>query len=65
MRISDMVIRANGNIGMGTNNSQRKVHINSVMRLEPIASAPSSSAKGDMYFDSMINKIRVYDGTVW
>jgi hypothetical protein len=65
VRSSDMVIKANGNIGMGTNNPQRKVHINSVMRLEPISTAPTTPAKGDMYFDSTINKLRVFDGTVW
>ena len=35
------------------------------LRLEPIATAPSSPAAGDIYFDSVIKKLRVYDGTVW
>jgi hypothetical protein len=65
VRNSDLVIKSNGNIGMGTNNPQRKVHINAIMRLEPISTAPTSPAKGDMYFDNVINKLRVYDGTVW
>ncbi len=54
-----------GNFGIGTANPARTLHVNAVMRLEPIATAPTSPAKGDMYFDSTINKLRVYDGTVW
>jgi hypothetical protein len=45
--------------------SQRILHVNSVMRLEPISTAPTSPGKGDMYFDSTLNKLRVYDGTTW
>jgi hypothetical protein len=54
-----------GNFGIGTANPARTLHVNAVMRLEPIATAPTSPAKGDMYFDSTINKLRVFDGTVW
>ena len=43
----------------------RLIHINAVMRLEPIPTAPSSPSKGDIYFDSTINKLRVYDGAIW
>jgi hypothetical protein len=60
-----MRIAPNGNIGIGTTNPQRTLHVSSVMRLEPIATAPTSPAKGDMYFDSNLNKLRVYDGTAW
>jgi hypothetical protein len=55
---------ANGNFGLGIV-PVRKLHVNSVMRLEPINVAPSSPAKGDMYFDGILNKLRVYDGTTW
>lgn len=54
-----------GNVGIGTSNPARTLHVNSVMRLQPIPTAPSSPAKGDMYFDSTLNKLRVYDGTTW
>ena len=54
-----------GNFGIGTDSPARTLHVNAVMRLEPIATAPTSPAKGDMYFDSTLNKLRVYDGTVW
>jgi hypothetical protein len=60
-----MVISSSGNVGIGTTTPARTLHVNAVMRLEPIATAPTSPAKGDMYFDSTINKLRVYDGTVW
>ena len=56
---------AAGNVGIGTNTPARTLHVNSVMRLEPIATAPASPGKGDMYFDSTLNKLRVYDGTAW
>jgi len=54
-----------GNFGIGTNAPARTLHVSDVMRLEPRASAPTSPAKGDMYFDGSINKLRVYDGTAW
>lgn len=60
-----MRIAPNGNIGIGTTNPQRSLHVNAVMRLEPIATAPTNPAKGDMYFDSTLNKLRVYDGSSW
>lgn len=60
-----MVVSHNGNVGIGTTTPLRTLHVNSVMRLEPIASSPSNPSKGDMYFDSTLNKLRVYDGSVW
>jgi len=53
------------NVGIGTTNPKRKLHINDVMRLEPRNTAPINPAKGDIYFDGVLNKLRVYDGTVW
>ena len=55
----------NGNVGIGTDTPARKLHVSDVMRLEPRATAPASPSAGDMYFDSTINKLRVYDGTTW
>lgn len=58
-------VQSNGNVGIGVFNPQRSLHVNDVMRLEPRATAPTSPAKGDMYFDSTLNKLRVYDGITW
>jgi len=58
-------VQSNGNVGVGTSAPARTLHVNSVMRLEPNATAPTSPSKGDMYFDSTLNKLRVYDGTTW
>jgi len=65
IRSNSMIIDGSGKVGIGTNTPARTLHVSSVMRLEPIATAPTSPAKGDMYFDSTINKLRVYDGTTW
>ena len=53
------------NVGIGTTNPKRKLHVYDVMRLEPRNSEPANPAKGDIYFDGVLNKLRVYDGTVW
>jgi len=60
-----MRIAPNGNVGIGTNNPQSKLHINDVMRLQPRNTAPSNPGKGDMYFDNVSDKLRVYDGIGW
>lgn len=33
--------------------------------LKPLVVAPSNPEKGEMYFDNVLNKLRVYDGTTW
>jgi hypothetical protein len=64
--VGNMVLNeSGGNVGVGTSTPARTLHVKAVMRLEPIPTAPASPAKGDMYFDSTLNKLRVYDGTVW
>jgi len=52
-------------VGIGTDTPQRALHINDVMRLEPRASAPGSPSEGDIYYDSTLHVLRVYDGTQW
>ena len=54
-----------GNTGLGTQVPARTLHVKDVMRLEPRSSAPASPSKGDIYFDDTLNKLRVFDGTVW
>jgi hypothetical protein len=45
-----------GNVGIGTTNPQRPVHINDVLRLEPRTSFPSSPSTGDLCI------VRTYKG---
>ena len=53
------------NVGIGITSPVRKLHVNDVMRLEPRNSAPSGASAGDIYFNSTVNKLMVYDGTTW
>ena len=53
------------NVGINTTTPARNLHINDVMRLQPRATAPSSPAMGDIYMDSSLKKLMVYDGTTW
>jgi len=54
-----------GNLGLGVQAPARKLHVSDAMRLEPIATAPTSPAEGDIYMDSTTHKLMVYDGTTW
>ena len=64
MRIDNL-----GNVGIGTGAPARTLHVNSVMRLEPRATAPTGPSAGDIYFDSNTGGdngvLRCYDGTAW
>lgn len=51
--------------GTSINLNQNTVNIQQVINLAPQASAPASPNKGDMYFDSTLNKVRCWDGTAW
>jgi hypothetical protein len=53
------------NVGIGTINPKRKLHVNDVMRLEPRNSAPSNPGEGDIYYDAILKKLRYYNGTSW
>jgi hypothetical protein len=55
---------SNGNVGIGTSNPQRRLHLKDVLRISP-STTPASSAKGDIYFDSTTNKLRCHNGTSW
>jgi len=59
-----MVIRSNGNVGIGTSDPQRKLHVNALLRLEP-TTRPDDAGKGDIYYDQNDNKIYYYNGTDW
>ncbi len=53
-----------GNVGIGTNTPEQKLHINDVMRLEPRATAPDNAQKGDIYFSSVHNTLMIYTGAI-
>ena len=38
------------------------MHVKDVLRMEPRITPPSNPTKGDMCFDDILNKMRVYDG---
>ncbi len=54
-----------GNMGINVCNPQRNFHIKDVLRLEPRSTAPDNAGEGDIYYDSTLHKLRVFDGTQW
>jgi hypothetical protein len=60
-----MVIKTTGEVGVNTLEPQRPLHITDVMRIEPRQTAPENPSKGDIYFDGVDNKLKVFDGSVW
>ncbi|MES2778050.1 MAG: LamG domain-containing protein [Bacteroidota bacterium] len=54
-----------GNLGVNVCVPQRSLHVKDVIRLEPRSFSPPNPSKGDIYFDGVTNKLRVYDGTTW
>jgi hypothetical protein len=60
---SDADSYVNGNLGIGTETPQQKVHISGAMRLEPQATAPTGSL-GDLYVGTDGN-LYFHDGTSW
>lgn len=55
----------NPNVGINMENPQRSLHVNDAMRIEPRNTPLNNPTKGDLYFDGVLNKLRVYDGTTW
>ena len=53
-----------GNLGVGTNDPQQKVHVSGVLRLEPQATPPTNGGAGDIYAGTD-NKLYFHDGTSW
>ena len=52
-------------VGIGTTSPARSLHINDVIRLEPISAPPTNPSEGDIYMDSGSHKLMVFDGTTW
>ena len=42
-----------------------RVTVKTVMKLEPLTTAPSNATEGDMYMNGLTHKLMVYDGTTW
>ena len=65
-----MVITYDKKVGVGTTLPKRKLHLDGIMRLEPLSEEPSDPSTGDIYMDDGTNNggnpvLRVYDGTEW
>jgi len=54
-----------GNVGINVITPQRNLHVKDVIRLEPRNQPPDNPVEGDMYFDGVLKKLRVFDGTIW
>jgi hypothetical protein len=54
-----------GNIVTEPTNERLRIKSTGQVRYFPLASAPTGAEKGDVYFDSTLNKLRVYNGTAW
>jgi hypothetical protein len=60
-----MRITNSGNVGIGTNNPARLLHVAGPVRITP-AALPASPAAGDLAFDSgAANALKFYDGSAW
>jgi len=53
-----------GNVGVGLDNPQQKVHISGAMRLQPQAVAPANGSLGDLYVN-IDGKLYFHDGNGW
>jgi hypothetical protein len=60
-----LAFRSDGNVGIGTTNPARPLHVSDVMRLQPRASAPGSPVEGDLYVNSSDHHIYCFLNGVW
>jgi hypothetical protein len=58
-------ITGDGKVGIGTQDPKRLLHVNAVMRLEPLEAPPENPGEGDIYMDGNDHKLKVFDGTSW
>lgn len=45
--------------------SKNFLNVSDGIRFKELASAPSSPIEGEVYYDTTLNKLRVYNGTIW
>jgi hypothetical protein len=45
--------------------TNERTSLKNLLNLQPQPTPPNNPIQGDIYFDSSINKLRVYDGTTW
>jgi D-alanyl-D-alanine carboxypeptidase len=60
-----LTVNTPGNVGINIDTPLRNLHVKDVIRLEPRNQPPDNPGAGDMYFDGVLKKLRVFDGTVW
>jgi hypothetical protein len=54
------------NLSLKTDNTTRlRINTTGSVRFVPLAAAPASPSSGDVYFDSVLGKLRCWDGSVW
>jgi hypothetical protein len=61
---NSLYISPAGFVGIGTSAPSRKLHVSDAMYLQP-TTEPADAVAGDLYFDSLLNKLRCHDGTEW
>jgi len=61
--LNQLVLGANGNIGIGTTAPDYKLDVAGPMRLIP--SSEPTGANGVIYYDSTLNKFRCYENGAW
>jgi hypothetical protein len=54
-----------GNIATEPTNERLRIKSTGQLRYFPLAAAPAGAEKGDVYFNSTLNKLQVYSGTAW
>ena len=60
--LAAVTIDSSGNVGIGTVNPHATLHINDVLKIEPISSSPSCSVnedRGKIFYDSNRNRLRI------
>jgi hypothetical protein len=62
-----LVIRNNGNVGMGVNNPRARLEVNDTLLLTPRATDPATTTEGTFYYNNSasVKGFRYYNGSIW